>query len=113
VGIKGEGRAMYKPNGLDRNSMQIKLENYKLITEVNLELLDKYQVSQGELPGKLELAQSYINQSREWEELGDQPKSHDALTSADLVIVEVGSVIKLVLNQVISSDNGSLQLDQS
>lgn len=103
---------MYKPNGLDRNSLQIQLENYKLITEVNLELLDEYQFTQGELSGKLELAQSYINQSREWEELGDQPKSHDALTSANLIIVEVGAVIRLVLNQVISSDNGSLQLDQ-
>ena len=85
--------------------MQIKLENYKLITEVNLELLDKYQVSQGELPGKLELAQNFLNQSREWEELGDQTKSHAALTSANLIIVELGAVIKLVLNQVISSDN--------
>jgi hypothetical protein len=103
---------MYKPNGLDRNSLQIQLENYKLITEVNLELLDEYQVTQGELPGKLELAQTYLNQSREWEELDDQPKSHDALTRANLIIVEVGAVIKLVLNQVISSDNGNLQLDQ-
>ncbi len=104
---------MYKPNGLDRNSLQIQLENYKLISEVNLELLDEYQFTQGEFPGKLELAQSYINQSREWEELGDQPKSHDALSSANIIIVEVGAVIKLLLNQVISSDNGSLQLDQS
>jgi hypothetical protein len=112
VGIKGEGRPMYQPNGLDRNSLQIQLDNYKLISEVNLELLDQYQVTQGELPGKLELAQSYINQSREWEEFGDQTKSHDALTSANLIIVEVGAVIKLVLNQGISSDNGSLQLDQ-
>jgi len=104
---------VYKPNGLDRNSLQIQLENYKLITEVNLELLDEYQVTQGELPGKLELVQSYINQSREWEELGDQTKSHAALTSANLIIVELGAVIKLVLNQVISSDNGSLQRGQS
>ena len=104
---------MYKPNGLDRNSLQIQLENYKLITEVNLELLDEYQVTQGEFPGKLELAQSYINQSHAWEELGDQLKSHDALTRANLIIVEVGAVIKLVLNQGISSNNGGLQLDQS
>jgi hypothetical protein len=72
---------------------------------VNLELLDKYQFAKGELPGKLELAQSYINQSRDWEELGDEPKSNDALTCAKIIIVEVGAVIKLALNQVISSDN--------
>ena len=113
MNIKGKGRAMYKPNGLDRNSLQIQLENYKLIAEVNLELLDKYQFTKGELPGKLELAQSYINQAREWEELGDQPKSHDALTSANLIIVEVGAVIKLILHQSISSADSSLQLDQS
>lgn len=113
MGIKGEGRAVHKPNGLDRNSLQIQLENYKIITEVNLEMLDEYQFTQEEFPEKLELAQSYINQSREWEELGDQSKSHDALTSANMIIVEVGAVIKLVLNQGISSDNGSLQLDQS
>ncbi len=104
---------MYKPNGLDRNSLQIQLENYKLITEVNVELLDEYQFTTGELPGKLELAQSYMNQSREWEGLGDQPKSNDSLTSANLIIGEVGVVIKLVLSQVISWDYGSLQRDQS
>jgi hypothetical protein len=103
---------MYKPNGLDRNSLQIQLENYKLVTEVNLELLDEYQFAKGELPGKLALAQIYLNQSRQWEELGDQPKSNDALTSANLLIVEVGAVVKLVLHQNISLDN-SLQLDQS
>jgi hypothetical protein len=104
---------MYKPNGLDRKSLQTQLENYKLIAEVNQELLDENLFTKGELPGKLELAQSYINQSREWEELGDQPNSDDALTSANLIIVEVGAVVKLVLNQVISSSNRSLQLDQS
>ena len=104
---------MYKPNGLDRKSLQIQLENYKLITEVSLDLFDENLFAKGELPGKLELAQCYINQSREWEEVGDQPKSHEALTSANLLIVEVGAVIKLVLHQNISSDTGSLQLGQS
>lgn len=102
---------MYKPNGLDRNSLQIQLENYKLINDVNLELLDEYQFAKGELPGKFELAQIYINQSREWEELGDPSQSHDALAKANMIIVEVGAVIKLVLNQGISSDESSLQLD--
>jgi len=84
-----------------------------LITEVNLELFDEYQFAKGELPGKLELAQIYLNQSRQWEELGDQPKSHDALTSANLILVEVRAMFNLVLNQVISSDDSSLQLDQN
>ena len=104
---------MYKPNGLDRISLQIQLENWKLIADVNQELLDENLFAKAELPEKLALAQSYINESHQWEKLGDQPKSHDALTSAGLIIVEVGAVIKLVLNQAISSDNGSLQLDQS
>ncbi len=104
---------MYKPDGLDRKSLQIQLENYLLITEVNLELLDEYQFAKGELPGKLELAQIYLNQSGEWEELGDQPRSHDVLTRANLIIAEVGAVIKLVLNQSVYSDDRSLQLEQS
>lgn len=104
---------MDKPDGLDRNGLQTQLDNYKLISEVNLELLEQYQFTKGELPGKLELAQSYINQSRAWEKLGDQSKCHDALASANLILVEVGAVIKLVLNQVVSSDESDLQLDQS
>ena len=48
---------MYKPNGLDRQSLQTPLENYKLIAEVNQELLDINQFTKGDIPGKLELAQ--------------------------------------------------------
>ena len=103
---------MYKANGLDRKNLQIQLENYKLIAEVSPELLDEYQFAKGELPGKLELAQIYLNQSFECEESGDQSKSHDALASANILIVEVGAMLKLVLHQSISSDTDGLQLDQ-
>ena len=57
---------MYKPNGLDRKSIQIQLENYKLIAEVNQELLDENLFAKAELPGKLALGQSYINESHQW-----------------------------------------------
>ena len=104
---------MYKPNGLDRKSLQTQLENCKLIAEVNQELLDKNLFTKEELPGKLELAQSYINESHQWEESGDQVKSHDALTTANTIIVEISAVIKNILYQETSSDDSSFQLDQS
>jgi hypothetical protein len=32
---------MYEPNGLDRNRLQILLENYKSITEMSLDLAEQ------------------------------------------------------------------------
>jgi hypothetical protein len=104
---------MYKPGGLDRKSLQTQLENYKLIAQVNQELLDENIFTKGELPGKLALAQSYINESDQWEKLGDQTRCHDALTNANLIIVEVGGVIKLILIEETTSDESSLQMGQS
>ena len=104
---------MYKPNGLDRNGLQTRLENCKLLAEVNKELVDNNQFTKVELPRKLELAQNYINVSRQWEELGEHTKSHDSLTTANIIIVEISAVIKHILYLDTSSDDGSLQLDQS
>jgi len=104
---------MYKPKGLDRKSLQTRLETYKLIAEVNTELFVENLFTKAELPRKLELAQSYISESYQWEELGDPTKSHDALTNADMMIMEVGAEIKYVLSQDISSDDSDLQPDQS
>jgi hypothetical protein len=56
---------MDKPNGLDRKCLQTQLENYKLIAEVNTELLDEDLFAKAEFLGKLELAQRYINESRQ------------------------------------------------
>ena len=67
---------MDKPNGLDRKCLQTQLENYKLIAEANTELLGENLFAKAEFLGKLELVQRYINESHQWEELGDQAKSH-------------------------------------
>ena len=114
MGIKG-GRDsdMYKPNGLDRKRLQTQLENCKLIAEVNQEMLDNCLFTKEELPEKLELAQSFLNGSRQWEELGDQTKSHDSLTTANIIIIEISAVIKHMLYHDTSSDDSSLRLDQS
>jgi hypothetical protein len=103
---------MNKPNGLDRKSLQTQLENCKLITEVNKELLGENLFTKEEVFGKMELAQNYINESRQWEELGNQINSHLALTTANIIIVEISAVIKHILYQDTSSDD-SLQRDLS
>jgi hypothetical protein len=103
---------MYKPLGLNRKSLQTQLENCKLITEINKELFDKNLFTKQELSGQLELAQNYINESGQWEELGDQTKRHESLTTASIIMGEVSAVIKHVLYQVTSPDDGSLQPDQ-
>ena len=104
---------MDKPNGLDRRSLQTELENCKLIAEVNLELLDRDWFTQEQLAKELGLAQSYINESYQWEELGDQTKSHYALTEANIIILEIRSVIKHTLYQDTFLDDSNLQLGQS
>jgi hypothetical protein len=100
---------MDKPNGLDRKSLQTQLENYRLIVEVNTDSKDESIFAKEELAKKLELAQRCVNESYQWEELGDQTKSHDALSSASIVIVAVGAVIKRILCQDSFLDDNNLQ----
>ena len=104
---------MYRSFGLDRRSLQTQLENCKLIAEVNKEVLDKNLFTKEELSGKLEQAQNYINEARQWEELGDQNNCNESLTTASIIIVEISAVIKHVLYQDMSLDDGSLQPDQN
>ena len=100
---------MDKPNGLDRKCLQTQLENYKLIAEVNTELLDENLFTEAEFLEKLELAQRYLNESHKWEELGDQTKSHETLSNAQEIIVKVGTVIKHLLYQDSFLDDSNLQ----
>ena len=100
-------------DGLDRKSLQTQLENYKLIVDVNTDLEDESLFAKEELPKKLELAQSYLNDLDEWGKLGDHTKSSDALNNANLIIVNISAVLKDILNQDTSSDNSNLQPDQS
>ena len=90
---------MDKPNGLDWKSLQVQLENYKLILDVNTDWIDESILAREELAEKLELAQSYLNESHQWGEEGDQTKSYDALRNVKIVIMEVGAVIRHLLYQ--------------
>jgi hypothetical protein len=103
---------MDKPNGLDRKCLLTQLENYKLIAEVNTELLEENLFAKEEFLEKLELAQRYINESHQWEELGDQTRSHSTLSNASMIIVEAGAVIKCLLYQDIFGEDGNFQHDQ-
>lgn len=103
---------MDKPNGLDWRSLQAQLETYKLIAEVNTELLDENLFAKAEFLGMLELAQRYINESRQWAELGDQTKSRGTLSNANIVIVEAGAVIKHLLYQDPFWDDSNLEQGQ-
>jgi hypothetical protein len=99
---------MEKSNGLDRKSLQTQLENYSLIIEVNTDSKDQSIFAKGELDKKLELAQSYLNESHQWEATGDQTKSHDALCNANIIIGEISAVIRHILNQNILLDDRGL-----
>ena len=104
---------MHQQNGLDRKNLQTQLENYKLIVEVNTDLEDESLFAKAELAKKLELAQSYLDGSDEWEKLGDWTKSYDALNNANMIIEEIAAVLKNILNQDAYVDDSNLPLDQS
>ena len=104
---------MDKPNGLDRRSLQTQLEGFKLIAQVNQELLDRHGFTLEQLSYELGSAQNYINESYQWEELGDQTKSHYALTDANIIILGIGVVVKRTLDQDTFIDDSYLQLGQS
>ncbi len=99
---------MHQPNGLDTKSLQTHLKNYELIIVVNTDLAGESIFAKEELAKKLELAQSYLNDSEEWREQGDRTRCQDALSNANLIIVEVGSVITRVLAENASSDDSDL-----
>ena len=90
---------MEKLNGLDSRSLQIQLEIYRLILDVHPDWKGESIFAKEELAEKLELAQSYMNESHPRGELDEQAKSYDALRSAKTVIVEVGAVIEHLLYQ--------------
>src|SRR6266498_1560544 len=98
-----------EPNRLDKKSLQTQLENYKLIAEVNADLIDESLFAKEELAKNLELAQSYINESCQWEKIGDPTKYDDALSNAKIIIMEITAVIKRMLNQDILLDNSNLE----
>jgi hypothetical protein len=104
---------MHQQNGLDRKSLQTQLENYKLIVEVNTDLDKESLFTEEELLKKLELVQSYLNDSDEWGKRGDRAKSHDALNNASMIIEEITAVLKHLLNQDTYTDDSNLPLDQS
>jgi hypothetical protein len=101
-----------RESDMDRKSLQTQLENYTLIVEVNTDSKDESIFAKEELAQKLELAKSCVNESHQWEELGDQTKSHDALSNANIIIVAVGAVIKRILYQDSFLDDSNLQLVQ-
>ena len=92
-------RDMDKPNGLDRRSLQTQLEDFKLIAQVNQGWFDRNGFTQEQISHELGSAQNYINESYRWEELGDQTKSHYALTDANTIILGIGVVFKRMLDE--------------
>ena len=104
---------MQQRNGLDRKSLQTQLENYKLIIEVNTDLADESLFAKEELPKKLELAQSYLNDSDQWGTLRDRTKSYNTLINANMIVEKITAVLKHILNQDTYVDDSNLPLDQS
>lgn len=88
-----------EPNGLDKKSLQIQLENYKLIAEVNADWVDENLLTKEKLAKNLELAQSYINESCQWEKFGDHSKYDDALCNASIIMMKISAVIRCMLDQ--------------
>jgi hypothetical protein len=99
---------MHQLNDLDRKSLQTQLENYKLIVDVNTDMEEQSMFAKEGFAKKLELAQSYLNDSDEWGKLGDRTNSYDALSSANMIIVEVGSEITRILAENTSPDDSDL-----
>lgn len=104
---------MHGRDAFDRKSLQTQLENYKLIVDVNTDLEDDSLFTKEGLTQELELAQSYLNDSDAWGKLGDWTKSYDALSNANLIIVDISAVLKHILKQDPSSDDSDLQPDHS
>ena len=103
---------MDRPNGLDRNSLQIQLENYRLILDVNTDWKDESLFTKEELAEKLQVAQSHLNQANRWGEAGDPARSYDELRKAGIVILEIGAVVKHLLYQDTLVADPGLHLDQ-
>jgi hypothetical protein len=103
---------MHQPEGLDRKGLQAQLQNYKLIVDIYADLQDQSLFAKEDLPKKLELAQSYLNESDEWGKRGDPTKSYDALSDANLIILEITAVLKYILYQDTRLDDGDSQSRQ-
>ena len=87
---------MIEPTSPDGKQLRSQLEDYKLIVEVNQDLLDKNISSRDDLAAKLAAAQGFIDQL---EQPGEEVDYHAALNDAIQIIEEIRIVIKVVLSQ--------------
>jgi hypothetical protein len=99
---------MNNANSLDRKNLQIQLDNYKLIVEVNTDLEEESLFDKDGLAKKIELAQSYLDDADEWGKLDDQTKTYDALSNANIIILEIRAVIRHLLNPDFLLDDNDL-----
>jgi len=104
---------MNEANPLDRRSLAVQLENYKLIIDANLEMFEKDPLLKARLTHKMGMLESCIGELDKWERIDDRAQYNHLLAQANALVRETGILVKQALEKDSLSDKSNLQSGQS
>ena len=90
---------MNTPNRLDKRSLEMQLENYKIIMEANSDLFEKDLLLKEHISHKMSMFESYTNELGYWGRKMDRIKYDQLLDQANKVLEEISLLIMQTLDQ--------------
>lgn len=105
-----QGSNMYEYNGFDQDHLLVQHENFKLILQVNSELLENDQDLRELISHAMAALEGYLNELDKWGR-SDPNNYNTSLDRANKILEEIKFLIERMLNQDTSPHNGSLQIE--
>jgi hypothetical protein len=99
---------MYENNGFDQNHLLVQLQNFKLILQVNSELLENNQDLRELISQAMVMLESHLNELDKWGR-NDPTHYNTSLDQANKILEEIKFLIGRMLNQDTLPHNDSLQ----
>jgi hypothetical protein len=101
---------MHENNGFDQNHLLVQLENFKLILQVNSELVENDQSLRESMSYAIEMLERHLNELDKWER--NEPTQYNtSLDQANKILEELKFLLKRLFNQDNTPGNDSLQIE--
>ena len=100
---------MYEPNSLDKKNLFVQFENFKLIFEVNSDLMRVDPLLKEKISHRIGLLKNHLDDLEMWEMTDSQTKYDNLIAQANRIVEEIKVLIEQMLNQENSPPVDSLQ----
>jgi hypothetical protein len=95
---------MESPKRLEKSGLLERLDMYKLIIQVNSDLLEEDRLLGERILQKLGMIDSQVNEMNEWERVSDQPKYDYSLYEVNRTL----AALKELIQQILGDDDGPI-----